>query len=385
MPRPSTLYLHCGLHKTGTTSLQAALAASYGRLREAGALYPLAGRYSLEGRAVGDDGANHHNIAYQLARGRDFDHRRGDLGALFREVANFDGDVILSSEDFEWFLEDLVALARIQNLADLTNRRLVIIVYLRNQIDYCESLFLEMLKHGGAEDYREHANAILRSGRSETRDWVIQFDYERMLNGLAGQTGFDLIVRNFHDLVDRSIFADFASITGLGEALKPSPGEENSNRRLTPSSSLGHFYRNRRKLRMTAVQRARLRHLAERVANPVTGRSLQQRFVERFAEGNRRVCAQWRLDPKGLDMADRPSRETSPTFEQFFSFEMQCLVESGQLPSGLVGDDAPGLDGWTSGVDPATLELRLKERLADQYWLIAKLLNNLNPYAAGRG
>jgi hypothetical protein len=387
MPNPPTLYLHCGLHKTGTTSLQAALSASHARLREAGLLYPLAGRFPLRDRPGGGPGKpHHHNLVFQLARSRRFDHRHGDLGDLASEIATFDGDVVLSSEIFEWFLADPPALAPIEQLARMTGRRFVIVIYLRNQIDYCESLFHEMLKHGAGREYRQHADAIAQAGQSAFRDWVNQFDYERMLDGLAGSGLCELTVRNVHSLAGGSIFADFAAAIGFDGDIQPSPGEENSNQRLTPIRALGQFYRNRSTPRMTAVQRARLRHLTERVANPVTGSALQQRFIERFAEGNRRVCAQWGLVPLGLDMADRPRPETAPTFEQFFSFETQCLIASGRLPTGIGRADPPR---WTPSMDAAALEFRLKERLADQYWLISRFFGTLgraqaNTHGIGR-
>jgi hypothetical protein len=71
MPR---LYVHCGLHKTGTTALQDFLAAQAATLARAGVLYPRAGRPGVAG--------GQHNIAWRLAGDRRFDPAWGDLDAL---------------------------------------------------------------------------------------------------------------------------------------------------------------------------------------------------------------------------------------------------------------------------------------------------------------
>jgi hypothetical protein len=88
------LFIHCGLHKTGTKALQIFLRNNTKRLRDAGILYPYAG--CLDSVASG-----HHNIAWQIARDRRFDKALGDIGALAKEIGNFSGDILLSSEDFE--------------------------------------------------------------------------------------------------------------------------------------------------------------------------------------------------------------------------------------------------------------------------------------------
>src|SRR6185437_8931332 len=79
-PRRSTaplyrLLLHVGLHKTGTTAVQTALAAAAGRLRERHLLYPKAGRPA--------DFDGHHNVAWQLAG----DHRFRPAFGTVNDVA----------------------------------------------------------------------------------------------------------------------------------------------------------------------------------------------------------------------------------------------------------------------------------------------------------
>jgi hypothetical protein len=92
MNQPTKFYIHCGLHKTGTTALQAFLRQNTEKLRDAGVLYPYAG-------CPDSCPAGHHNIAWQLSRDRRYNRGYGGMDALAKEIGDFGGDILLSSED----------------------------------------------------------------------------------------------------------------------------------------------------------------------------------------------------------------------------------------------------------------------------------------------
>ena len=88
-------YVHVGTHKTGTTSIQAMLAANEIALAQEGVYIPRTGRPT-------DSFAAHHNIAYELAQNPQFDPTGGTLAELLDEIRVADAPAIcLSSEEFE--------------------------------------------------------------------------------------------------------------------------------------------------------------------------------------------------------------------------------------------------------------------------------------------
>lgn len=95
----SVIYLHCGWPKTGTTSLQAAIARNRDRLAATGTVFP--DRWGLNG----DD--THNEIASRLAAAQ-----AGQVDSVFGDVASLLArhaveDVLLSSESLSgWLLDE---------------------------------------------------------------------------------------------------------------------------------------------------------------------------------------------------------------------------------------------------------------------------------------
>ena len=144
----SRLIIHVGTHKTGTTSIQAYLAANRDALAASGVLYPDATRF------FGRNPEVHHNLANALARGEDPFPKpllrfREHLGA---RLADHDA-VILSSEQF---YRHLIPREKPADAAELWARRdaylarmaayfeplaPTISIYLRNPVALAESKF----------------------------------------------------------------------------------------------------------------------------------------------------------------------------------------------------------------------------------------------------
>ncbi len=350
----SKFYIHCGFHKTGSTSLQAALIFSAARLRAMGVLVPYAGTTANAARSTIDPaGAGHHNIAWQLLRSRRFDHGRGNIADLAQEIAGFSGDVILSSEFFESLLGQPDALNPLRNLARDTGREVVFILYLRNQIAYCESLFFEMLKHGEGLEYARHTAMILQTGTYCQEESINHFHYDRVVDNLTRDNpGQQILLRNYQTLGSAGIVADFGDLLGLGDALQSPIGQEVVNRRESLSSAVYWFYRNRRGMRPTPIEKARILHVAQQVERPTTGGPTQNRFVAAFATGNRRLCDENGLANQGLTAETMSRPESSITLEQVFSFETQCAIATGRaLAPKVHGTSVPA--DWLDGIDTA--------------------------------
>jgi hypothetical protein len=322
MNRKKRLYIHCGLHKTGTTALQFFLRNNTERLRTAGVLYPNSGCLDLVG-------SGHHNIAWQMARDRRFNKEYGDFEALLNEIGNFSGDILLSSEDFESSLDKPGSFTALVRIANSTQRELVLIIYIRNQIFYLESLYCEMLSHGFAEEYKSLAEQVIERKMLSMKEWVFHFDYLRIARSVARIPNARVVFRSFHSLQDNTILGDFRSVL----AIDPAPDDEAINLRLherdTPAASLTLFYQNRIGRSSQPAEMEILERLCPNDFREIkTGDLLRKALVNTFRKTNKILCRKYRIPCKGLisedphdEIAGLPAR-----FERLFSFETQCAI-----------------------------------------------------------
>jgi hypothetical protein len=319
----SVLYIHCGLHKTGTTALQNFLRTNTELLRASGLLNPYAG-------CLDSVGSGHHNIAWQLARDRRFDKAFGSIETLKHEIGRYHGDVIVSSEDFESVLGRPKTLEPLITLATSTNRQLVLIIYLRNQISYLESLYCEMLGHGFGEEYQHIAQEVIDRHFLVMKEWIFHFDYEQLAKSLASLRFTRVIFRNYHSLQGGSIVADFTTLLGLNlqnDVYEPLGIRLNERDPLAKSLSL--FSQNCLGRSLTDDEAEVINDLCRGNAlGLASGKALRDAFVRLFGKGNRRVCRNNRLSQAGLNLRDIDSypRRFHVRAERFFSFETQCAI-----------------------------------------------------------
>lgn len=206
------VYLHIGLHKTGSTRLQMSLAASGARLAERGVLYPQAGRPTRPGTA-------HHLLAWDVSDRRALLAervvepglaRRGAVAEAIR--AELEGGpeqvAILSSEELDGC--DAAAIASIRDA--LGDVRIVPVVFLRNYADLLESYYGYMLAH-----HHETASAkrFLAAHRSV-------FDVVALVERWSQAMGSPVIAIDYDDpAIRRDVFAAFTGAIGIGAADLP--------------------------------------------------------------------------------------------------------------------------------------------------------------------
>lgn len=206
------LLIHCGLHKTGSTALQSALALMAPQLAENGVAYP-----SYE---AGTPFA-HHWLANALKGPHVFKKARVNIAEMIVTAqAQSPHTVCLSSEDFETYLRRERALGRLLRIARRLDAQPVFLVYLRNQVEYLESLYLQFLRMGMRMDAADMVDQVVETGQFAWRKWVIQFDYAAMIDALDA-TQSDVIVRDYHDLQNNCIIEDFLTCIGQPVDLKP--------------------------------------------------------------------------------------------------------------------------------------------------------------------
>ncbi|MGO9817648.1 MAG: hypothetical protein ACLPJJ_11230 [Acidocella sp.] len=308
------MYIHAGLHKTGTTALQNFLASQADALKTHAVLYPNAGRPP--------DYSGHHNLAWQLIRDRRYRAAFGSVQDLDEELRTHDGDAIISSEDFSSLLGSDAWLATLSALPNLGRYRLVPILYIREQGAFFKSLFMELTQHGLTEEPARLADIICRTGSFYLCEWTFHFDYLRIATLLRRATHGAAIFRSYHRLAGGSTITDFIQQTVPGLSL-PNAGTDNkTNTQRDLLEALVEFHQTRLGLPLNEAQQDLLRARATRLHDdePKLSPALAKRFTTTFRHTNHQL-----RQMLGEDFAFPPPL-TAPedALEQLFSFELQC-------------------------------------------------------------
>lgn len=190
-----TIFIHIGMHKTGTTAVQHFLTRNADLLKAKGTLVPVSARPE-----AAPDG--HHELPWSLRRYAALLPRWDELKAEIR--ASGCSQVCLSSEEFDYC--DLETIQKIRGLLDGFSVKIV--VYLRNQIEFCESLFRTTVLH-----YGESAHFDRYINRCHPR-----LDYHQMLLDWAEGFGRDQLIARLYDkqqLLNGDIVDDFRAQLGI--------------------------------------------------------------------------------------------------------------------------------------------------------------------------
>lgn len=186
-----TIYLHIGYGKTGTSSIQSFLARNRERLLELGILYPVAGlTYD------GFKSHSHHGLAvFQKSEiPEDVLHLYSDL--LDEIESSQQNTVIISSEHFCFIKKEY--LHQLKKL--LSNYKIKIIFYVRNQANLIESTFLQWQKVGWnysgeiEKFYKEHRAGF--NFLQIIQPWTEEFDARNIITRIYDRrtTGNDICV-----------------------------------------------------------------------------------------------------------------------------------------------------------------------------------------------
>ncbi|MEB3350636.1 MAG: hypothetical protein VKO00_11540 [Cyanobacteriota bacterium] len=179
-----TLYLHVGIYKTGTTSLQGLLTGCADDLQRLDVLYPLSGRNS-DHTDLACCRFAHHNLAWQIGGDPRFAARRGTTEDLRTEIATHPGNVVVSSEDFiaaalkpERFSNFLAGLQQV-------GFAVIIVIAVREQADFLFSLYSELVcRHQFSIDFSHYLSEAINSQEVTYRHWRFPLDYGGLLEHL---------------------------------------------------------------------------------------------------------------------------------------------------------------------------------------------------------
>jgi hypothetical protein len=322
-------FLHIGTHKTGTTSLQAMLAARYDELQQHGFLYPRAGRGPT---------AAHHNIAMELSGATRFRSDLGTIEDLINEIDGTQNHIVLSSEEFcstAYQPEFMDFVARLQQ----SGLDVSLVVYFRNQIDFMRSAYFEFLKDGSELTLNEFLPAVLANPVSSRPGSIF---YHQLLDCLSEMKNAHLLVYSYDEIQQGSVIPHFLSILGLTpQALGADPGLR-LNTETPMEEQFKRFYENRveRPLNQREVSlidcifedmKAESIDLSARTKNAI---------IEACTETNNSICANYGVPnfQRMRPVKRLPKQEIC--LEDIFSAEAQFFVHdlartlSGELSSG---------------------------------------------------
>lgn len=235
-----SLYVHCGLHKTGTTALQLVLFHNREQLAKQGFHYPIQG--------IPRNNFGHHNIAWQLSRDRRFRPRYGDIRALFSEFEKVDRNIIISSEDFECSLLHPYRWQNFNKYLFSNNIKITFIIYLRNRLGYLESLYFELLRAGFGGEYNSFVKEVFDNLKFSYKEWEFSFDYLEIANRFSEMENVEVIFKNYDSLIEGNIVPDFCKSVGLDHSKIIQPVNVGKiNERLSLGVLLKLFIKNRNK------------------------------------------------------------------------------------------------------------------------------------------
>ncbi len=130
-----TVYIHGGMHKTATSSIQNLLYTNRERLKKINWYYPQSGLVMQY-----DIGIRHYNLMVGMAWEKDYKYW-GELRAELNK--NLYDNIILSHENFyspEINPEEIVS--------QLSGFQVKLVVYIRHPVDYIESCYREWIRRG---------------------------------------------------------------------------------------------------------------------------------------------------------------------------------------------------------------------------------------------
>lgn len=213
--RPDAILLHIGVHKTGTTAIQSALARSPEALAKAGILYPAPDSHFDVGMSA-------------LGRHAGWD-RRGEPRERARwiEIAqrarHHDGRVLVSSEVLCEADDDMAA----QLVGELGADRTQVLVTLRPLEALLPSTWQQYLKSGFSLPYRRWLRRVLKSkGTKTTRSFWRRNDHGRLVERWGALVGAHNVAVLVVDPLDRDgLYRDFECMLRLPKG-SLTPGED---------------------------------------------------------------------------------------------------------------------------------------------------------------
>ncbi len=306
----STVYLHIGTAKTGTTALQRFFVSNRSRLNKKDFDHPIM-PFHFPRMA---DGRNAHFLT--LWQEADSDERWNKGFEVIKEACGLYGNVTMSDEVLWAQCANDGFLEAVRKGFDSVGAEVKIIVYLRRQDEMVESHWNQMVK--GKLKLTEDFDSFVGSGGY---DRLFPLDYKAVLDRISACFGREnIIVRPYEreQFKDGSIYADFLDILGLEPDDEYEISEYAVNTRLPwevveikrvinsidsyRDPDMPNFFRE-------VIKDAYGLELSKELPDIRTGRfsgEQRQKFIARYEEGNALVAREYLNKADGILFINKP-------------------------------------------------------------------------------
>jgi hypothetical protein len=316
--------VHIGTHRTATTSLQRTFSRHSEDLESHHCIYPRAGRPP-------EAPYGHHNIAWELSGDRRFRPGPGSIADLLAEIRDSCHDVLLSSEDFHCSVFDADGFEAFVRLLRANQLAVRVVVYLRNQVDYVQSLYPTLLLFDLPDTFDEFLRTILEDGRFCWKEWMFPICYRSLLTRLEAIEDMTVEVRSYDRPAHGSVIGDFFSILGLNPEALGVDSSVRSNGRDDLPRSAKLFCQNGKGTPLDGLEQ----RIVDCLCDSIETRPLRMsaasgfRIADRFRESNEYVRSRYGIDLTSAaeTAAKMGELDAASTLEAIFSARFRRSVE----------------------------------------------------------
>lgn len=309
-----TAFLHIGTHKTGTSAIQAMLGTQYETLAQAGIYVPLPGKNRMhEVLAV------HQAAAIRFVEGVE---PNLPFEALLEELRRNELPVaVMSSENFEALYRKPDVLEQIATKLGFCGYEARIVMYVRRQSTYVESLYAELVKHGLNRGFDAYLDTVLAEGAANFKYWSFCLEYSHLADSFATVFGAECIdVRPYRpEEGDDFILHDFLTAISGAPTGDIVAQPERVNQSLTFLSVLENLYAHSAH---RPVDAPHIMALIEQTLKPneraflaksfkIVEREDEMRIIDRFRKDNERLTKRYGVEVANVAQR-RPAHGESP-------------------------------------------------------------------------
>ena len=196
------VYVHIGMPKTGTTTLQNYLSAEYVNLEKYSILYPNSGRENCVG---------HHILTALELDEYTLEYSKKQYQKLIDEIEKSKcKKVIISSETYSGLKRDYLLIDDLSNYLG-EKYDIKIIIYIREHIDFIKSYYMQRLK-GGRKIFENSFLGDIEDFYKKNKDYFNYFKRIQYLETKFGKNNLMIRVYDKKLLDDGDIIKDFLNI-----------------------------------------------------------------------------------------------------------------------------------------------------------------------------
>ena len=298
------LFIHIGTHKTGSTTIKSALAKNRKFFVKHGLLY-VNTKWSYEiMRLESADSSLKERIYNEFTAAVNQHDPKGKL------------DVVIAAEKFSG--NPYKAYGNAAILAEILKHAAsgfepIIVVYLRRQDTFLESLYTQSIHQGGSETFVDFLERVK----------VADYQWQQLIDSFAGEFGGDKVKVRSYDYVkslgSQGLLNDFLETIGYGQCIKELPDagiRKEVNVGYSPEAV--HFARltnkyvpaEKQKAFRKALQASNRKQKGEQYAYMESGE--RTALFSKFSDANRVLANRWMEEEHGNALCSLPVQKEEP-------------------------------------------------------------------------